>query len=84
MYLFLRIVLEVTQMSLNPWVSQKSHMAILISLMFENINIINIIIFNKGFHLTQAGPFQVSWPQMFAITASFWCLELQSSTKVSQ
>lgn len=56
MYLFLRIVLEVTQMTLIPWLGQASHMEILTPLMFEAINVINIIIFDKGFHLAQAGP----------------------------
>lgn len=55
MHLFLKTVLEVTQMTLIPRLAQTSHMAILIPMVFEGTNFIDIVILNKGFHLSQPG-----------------------------
>lgn len=55
MHLFLKTVLEVTQMTFIPRLAQTSHMAILIPMVFEGTNFIDIVILNKGFHIPQPG-----------------------------
>lgn len=43
MQLFLKIVLEVSQMTLIPWLDQTSHMTILIPIVFEDINMLILL-----------------------------------------